>query len=424
MLERAHIAGVSKIAYVLATPRRLDWRRGPQPASSNSSAPYPIDHSRRRLRLYRMSQALQRHHGTTTPYGRGRALLGAVLALLLAATAFAAPRHLLNNDEHRSSLLDDKGRSSLLDGQDRSYLSTDGWPLRGQGAYVLGNGRPAVSPHQHPVPIASVAKVMTAYLVLRHYPLHAGDSGRRFMVSQRDVVDTETRRRKGQSVVAVRAGEQLTERQALMAILLPSANNVAVLVARRVSGSVASFVAEMNRTARALGMSHTTYTDPSGYDDGTVSTALDQLRLAQVVAKDKTLAAMMATRTSWLPVAGQVTNTNALLGHDGFVGMKTGSDKAAGGCLMFRAVWPTASGNRTLIGVVLGQRGTNLLTAGLYAAKQLADRVAPNAAPPETPSVPGMAGRRSAGQPRLATPPGAYRRHIENHIRAGNTPLP
>jgi serine-type D-Ala-D-Ala carboxypeptidase (penicillin-binding protein 5/6) len=171
-------------------------------------------------------------------------------------------------------------------------------------------------------------------------------------------------------------------------------------------------------------MAHTTYTDPSGYDDGTVSTALDQLRLAQVVARDKTLAAMMATRTYWLPVAGQVTNTNALLGHDGFVGMKTGSDKAAGGCLMFRAVRPTASGNRTLIGVVLGQRGSNLLTAGLYAAKQLADRVAPYAAPPETPSAPGMAGRRSAGQPGVATPPGTYRRHIENHIRAGNTPLP
>jgi serine-type D-Ala-D-Ala carboxypeptidase (penicillin-binding protein 5/6) len=55
-----------------------------------------------------------------------------------------------------------------------------------------------------------------------------------------------------------------------MAILLPSANNIAVLVARQVSGSVASFVAGMNRTVRTLGMSHTTYTDPSGYDDGTV----------------------------------------------------------------------------------------------------------------------------------------------------------
>lgn len=314
-----------------------------------------------------MSQTLQRHHGGTTPYGRRRALLVAVLALL-AATAFAAPRHLLN-------------------AKDRSYLSSDGWPLRGQGAYLLGNGRPAVSPHEQPVPIASVAKVMTAYLVLKHYPLRAGDSGRRFVVGQDDVEDTETRRREGQSVVDVRAGERLTEREALMAILLPSANNVATLVARQVSGSVDSFVADMNRTARALGMSHTTYTDPSGYDDGTVSTARDQLRLAQVVAKDGTLAAMMATRRYGLPVAGEVTNTNALLGHDGFVGMKTGSDAAAGGCLMFRAVWRTESGNVTLIGVVLGQRGDNLITAGLYAAKQLVGRLAPNAAPPETSSM-------------------------------------
>src|SRR5207244_3782574 len=83
-----------------------------------------------------------------------------------------------------------------------------------------------------------------------------------------------------------------------------SANNIAVLVARQVSGSVAYFVAEMNDTARALGMSHTTYTDPSGYDDRTVSTALDQLRLAQVVAKDETLAAMAAPRHYWLPAAG------------------------------------------------------------------------------------------------------------------------
>jgi D-alanyl-D-alanine carboxypeptidase (penicillin-binding protein 5/6) len=371
-----------------------------------------------------MSQTLQRHHGTTTPYGRRRALLGAVLALLLAATAFAAPRHLFNNDEDRSSLPDDKARSFLPDDTNRSHQSTDGWPGRGQGAYVLDNGRPAASPHQQPVPIASVAKVMTAYVVLKHYPLGAADSGPRFAVSQDDVVDTETRRRDGQSIVDVRAGEQLTEREALMAILLPSANNVSVLVARQVAGSVASFVAEMNRTAHALGMSHTTYTDPSGYDDGTVSTALDQLRLAQVVAKDETLAAMMATRTYSLPVAGEVTNTNALLGHDGFVGMKTGSDEAAGGCLMFRAVWSSESGNRSVIGVVLGQRGGNLITAGLFAAKQLVDRLASNGAPPETSSVSGTAGRLGAGQPGLATPAGAYRRHIENHIRAGNTPLP
>jgi serine-type D-Ala-D-Ala carboxypeptidase (penicillin-binding protein 5/6) len=287
---------------------------------------------------------------------RRRALLGAVLALFLAATAFAAPRNLLDDKKPRSG-----------------HPSTDAWPRRGQGAYVLGEGRPAASPHEQPVPIASLAKVMTAYVVLRHFPLHAGDGGRPFVVGQADVEDTEARRHQGQSIVDVRAGEQLTERDALMAILLPSANNIAVLVARQVSGSVAAFVAEMNRTAHALGMSHTTYTDPSGYDAGTVSTALDQLRLARRAAEDETLATMMATRSYWLPVAGEVTNTNALLGRDGFVGMKTGSDEAAGGCFMFRAALHTGSGTATLIGVVLGQRGHNLISAGLRAAKQLVD---------------------------------------------------
>lgn len=68
---------------------------------------------------------------------------------------------------------------------------------RGQGAYVLGTGRPAVSPHEQPLPIASLANVMTAYLVLKHYPLNAADRSRRFRVDQGDVVDTETRRRDG-----------------------------------------------------------------------------------------------------------------------------------------------------------------------------------------------------------------------------------
>src|SRR5581483_1302687 len=222
----------------------------------------------------------------------------------------------------------------------------------------------------------------TAYIVLKHDLLQAGDSGRLFVVDQRDGVDTETMRRDDQSIVDLRAGEQLSERDALMAMLLPSANNVALLVARQVDGNVPAFVAEMNATAQALGMSHTTYTDPSGYDAGTVSTALDQLRLARLVAADETLAAMMATSSYVLPVAGEVSNTNTLLGQDGFVGMKTGSDDAAGGCFMFRSERHTDSGDVTLIGVVLGQQGHNLITAELYAAKQLADHVAPNAATP------------------------------------------
>ena len=62
-----------------------------------------------------------------------------------------------------------------------------------------------------------------------------------------------------------------------------------------------------------------------------------------MVAEDKTLAEMMATRSYSLPVAGEVTNTNTLLGQDGFVGMKTGSDDAAGGYFMF---WSVAAHRR------------------------------------------------------------------------------
>ena len=305
------------------------------------------------------------HYANTSRNGHRLRVLRVAIALLLAATAVAAVRYL----DHDAD-------------KDRPYISTNGWPARGQGAYLLGNGRPAVSPHEQPVPIASLAKVMTAYLVLKHYPLIGTDVGPRFVVDQRAVEDTRERSRAGQSIVEVRAGEQFTERDALMAVLLPSANNVAVLLARDVAGSVASFVAEMNATAHTLRMSDTTYTDPSGYDDHTVSTALDQLRLAEVVAADDTLARMMSTRSYQLPVAGTIRNTNALLGQDGFVGMKTGSDHAAGGCFMFRSWRHTDHGEQPLTGVVLGQDGHDLITAGLYAAKQLVDRVAPTPVAP------------------------------------------
>src|SRR5215475_8094303 len=125
------------------------------------------------------------------------------------------------------------------------YPSTNGWPRDGQGAYQVGDAAPAASPNEQPVPIASLAKLMTAYLVVQHFPLNGG-GGPRFRVTTADVKDTEERRQSDQSLIDVRAGEWLTERQELAAMLLPSANNIAVLVARQVDGSVASYVDEMN----------------------------------------------------------------------------------------------------------------------------------------------------------------------------------
>ena len=234
---------------MLATPGCLDWRRDLRQASTNSRPPYPTDRVRRGVAAARCSARS--------------------LALLLAHAAFAGAGHLLNG---KARLLNDKRRT------DRSAVS---WPQQGQAALVLGNGRPAASPHEQPAPIASLAKVMTAYLTLERYPLSGAQDGFTITVTAAQAQAEAQDAAQDQSVVAVQAGEQLTERQLLEALLIPSGNNIARMLAARVAGSETRFVAEMNAEARALGMDHTIYTDPSGFDPSTVSTAADQLRVFQ-----------------------------------------------------------------------------------------------------------------------------------------------
>jgi D-alanyl-D-alanine carboxypeptidase (penicillin-binding protein 5/6) len=262
------------------------------------------------------------------------------------------------------------------DDKRRAYIaSTTGWPTVGQAAYRLGDGPSLASPNARAVPIASVAKVMTAYLVLEDgQPL---DSRAYLTVTPTDFADSVRRAQSDESIVRVAVGERLTKRQALEALLLPSANNIAIMLARRVAGSVSAFVTAMNRAAQRLGMRHTRYTDPSGLAASTVSTAADQLKLAVVAMHDDTFAELVGTSEARLPVAGLVHNTDTLLGKDGFVGIKTGSDDAAGGCFMFQS-WRNVDGSvEPMTGVVLGQRGHNLVEAGLSAARQLVDKVAP-----------------------------------------------
>jgi serine-type D-Ala-D-Ala carboxypeptidase (penicillin-binding protein 5/6) len=258
---------------------------------------------------------------------RRRALLGAILALLLAATAFAAAGQLLNGNTYP---LNDKGRT---------YVSAVRWPQQGQAALVLGNGRLAASPHEQPAPIASLAKVMTAYLALKHYPLSGVRDGFTIIVTE-EQAQAEAQ---GQSVVAVRVGEQLSERQLLEALLIPSGNNIARMLATGVAGSETRFVAEMNAEARALGMDHTIYTDPSGFDPSTVSTAADQLRVFERAMRFPVFRQIVSMASVTLPVAGTLTNYNPLIA-EGYAG-KTGSDSAAGGCLAF-FTHVTVSGRR------------------------------------------------------------------------------
>jgi serine-type D-Ala-D-Ala carboxypeptidase (penicillin-binding protein 5/6) len=260
------------------------------------------------------------------------------------------------------------------------------WPADGQAAFVeSGQSQIHAGPNQHPAAIASVAKVMTAYLVLRDHPLGPGRDGPTITLTAADVADADRRRGQGESVVPVADGEQLTERQALQALLLPSANNIAAVLARWDAGSEGRFIARMNATARSLGMTRTRYTDPSGYDDATVSTAADQVRIVDRAMRLPAFARIVATPSATLPVAGTVHNTDTLLGYDGFVGVKTGNTDAAGGCFAFRAVRVVDGGRRTITGVVLGQSGSNQVVAGLTTADALVDRIAGHRAPPAPP---------------------------------------
>jgi D-alanyl-D-alanine carboxypeptidase (penicillin-binding protein 5/6) len=266
-------------------------------------------------------------------------------------------------------------------GQQRSALgvalSATVWPAYGQAAFVLGGqSQIHAGPNQHAAAIASLAKMMTAYLVLRDHPLQLGQNGPTIMLTDADVADTDRRRGQQESVVPVAAGEQLTELQALQALLLPSANNIAAVLARWDAGSADGFVARMNTTAWSLGMFHTRYTDPSGYDDTTVSTAADQVRIVDQAMRLPVFASIVASPSATLPVAGTVDNTDTLLGYDGFVGVKTGSTAAAGGCFAFRAIRWIDGKRATITGVVLGQPGHDRIAAGLAAADAMVNRIA------------------------------------------------
>jgi serine-type D-Ala-D-Ala carboxypeptidase (penicillin-binding protein 5/6) len=341
---------------------------------------------------------------TKTRRIRIRRIRVAGLLVVIAAIAALGYRLLASSSSTAASSID------VLRSEHRGAfgeaLPSTVWPAHGQAAFLQGGqSQIQASPNQQAAAIASVAKVMTAYLVLRDHPLGPAQDGPTITLTAADVADTDRRRRHDESVVSIAAGEQLTERQALQALLLPSANNIAAVLARWDAGSTDRFVARMNATARSLAMTHTRYTDPSGYDDATVSTAADQVRIVDRAMGLPMFASIVATPSATLPVAGTVHNTNTLLGHNGFVGVKTGSTAAAGGCFAFEAVRWIDGKRATITGVVLGQPGPDQITAGLAAAEAMVDHIAGHRAVPAHPHQLSMRFSR----PRLPTttvPPG------------------
>jgi serine-type D-Ala-D-Ala carboxypeptidase (penicillin-binding protein 5/6) len=218
---------------------------------------------------------------------------------------------------------------------------------------IEGLGILASSGVSGPQPIASIAKVMTADVILKDHPLSTGESGPSITFSAADVATYRADAAGDQSVIPVVAGESLSELQLLEALLIPSANNVAYRLAVWDAGNVGDFIKKMNATAADLGLSSSHFTDPSGLLDTSVST------MPQVT----------------LPHAGTVYNYDYDLGRDGIIGIKTGSDSAAGGCFLFESIGKADGRRIVVVGAVLGEQGTPEIQAALNEAKALAQSI-------------------------------------------------
>ncbi len=237
------------------------------------------------------------------------------------------------------------------------------WPDEGQG-WMSGDGSGTMDRfgEQKPVAIGSVAKTMTAYIILRDHPLKPGEEGPKIEVDAKAEEEGGYDKAGESTLNTVKAGDFLTEKQALSAVMIPSANNIARLLARWDAGSEEAFVKKMNDTAKELGMTNTTYTDPSGLKETTVSTAEDQTKLGIAAMRNPAMVAITSA-ASWTDPSGQYwSNYNELPYTMGAIGIKTGSTTKAGGNLLFAARKKVGGQEVTVVGAILGQhKGPSIL---------------------------------------------------------------
>ncbi|MEE1722654.1 serine hydrolase [Streptomyces sp. JV186] len=246
------------------------------------------------------------------------------------------------------------------------------WPTEGQATVTVdGIGSLGSYGEQKPIPIGSVAKVMTAYTILREHPVKKGTEGERLTIDAKAQQDYENAGQ--ESTVKVTEGQKISVKEAIEAIMLPSANNIARQLARWDSdGDEAAFVEKMNKYAAELGMENTTYTDPSGLKETTVSSAEDQVKLGKAVMEFETFSSVVRLPNYESTTSGQrEKNYNFLVPMYGVVGIKTGSTTKAGGNLLFAAEKVVDGEKQLIIGAVFGQHAPPILDTATARSKDL-----------------------------------------------------
>jgi len=192
---------------------------------------------------------------------------------------------------------------------------------------------------------ASLTKMMTLYLMFDALERGRYTLDSRLSVSANAAAQPPTK-------LGVRAGGTITVRDAILALVTKSANDVATVVAENLGGSVSAFATQMTATARGIGMSRTTFRNPHGLpNDQQVTTARDMALLGRALQdRFPTYYRFFSTRVfEW---NGQrIGNHNNLLGRvEGVDGIKTGYIRASG----YNLVTSVHRDNRYVVAVVMG----------------------------------------------------------------------
>jgi D-alanyl-D-alanine carboxypeptidase (penicillin-binding protein 5/6) len=265
------------------------------------------------------------------------------------------------------------------------------WPVLGQGAVsVPALGYASQSGPEAPVPIASLTKMANAIVILRDHPVAPGASGPMITITPGDVSQYDFDLANDESNIPILAGEMLSERQMLEALLTQSANDIAYSLAVWDAGSEAAFVAKMNALAVSLGATHTHYVDSSGYLPQSMSTAADCLRIAAAGMNIPTFAEVVGMSSVSLPLVGTARNIVTEIGNNGVIGVKSGYTSEAMGCMVLAAM-ATVEGRSVLV-----------------LADALGQQVPPPVAPKPTPAAPKSSSPTTAPPttaPPTTTPP-------------------
>lgn len=218
------------------------------------------------------------------------------------------------------------------------------------------------------LPPASLTKIMTAYVALKY------GTPSQPLVATNAVTITES----GAQLCGLKPGDTMTLEQALNIMLTYSANDVAMLIADCIGGSVDRFVELMNEEAKLLGATNTHFSNPHGLTEEThLSTAYDLYLILNEAMQNPTIAEIVQLpeyQTSYNDANGKVKEfnkktTNLFLRGDykapesiTVIGGKTGTTKAAGHCLMLYAL---SGENKPYIAVILGAPSTEELYTGM-----------------------------------------------------------